>query len=248
MIPIHRLSASSLNKFMRCPAQWHHQYILGNREPSNSSLLIGSAVHAYLSEVFSGENPDFDTIWLREIEEAREDGPINWRESEAKSRDVALAHAWRYWEQVGKYLDVKYSEQEIELFFDGVDVPVIGYVDIETADTIIDLKTTGYFKRNVKLNREWKFQMAIYQAAIPKQAEIHVLTRAKTDPLVLPDSTGHALSIPPEAPERVSKAIRDCWEYMNHLWETRGNERPWPGNPNHEWGSKYCPLPDCCGR
>lgn len=234
---------------MRCPAQWHHQYILGHREPSNSSLLIGSAVHSYLSEVFKGKNPDFDQVWLKEIEEAREDGPITWRETESKSRDLALAHAWRYWEQVGKHLNVLYSEQEIELWFDGVDVPVIGYVDIETAETIIDVKTTWHWSRkSVKLNREWKFQMNIYQAAIPKQAEIHVLCRAKDDPLVLPESTHSPLSIHPEAPERVSKVIGDCWEYMNHLWGTRGSEKPWPGNPNHEWGAKYCPLPDCCGK
>src|SRR3954454_6704097 len=144
MIPIDHLSASSLNKFMRCPAQWHHQYILGNREPSNSSLLIGSAVHSYLSEVFKGENPDFDTVWLREIEEAREDGPINWRVGEARSRDEALALAYRYWEGVGKYLRVLHAEREFELRIHGVDVPVIGFVDIETEESIIDVKTSAW--------------------------------------------------------------------------------------------------------
>jgi hypothetical protein len=45
---IEHLSASSIGMFRRCPEQFRHRYILGEKERPGEALLIGSAFHTGL--------------------------------------------------------------------------------------------------------------------------------------------------------------------------------------------------------
>lgn len=245
MLPLEHLSASSLNKFQRCPRQWQRSYIHGLRDPSSSPLVIGSAVHNYLAQKFDGSNRDFDTVWLQTVQDAGTG--IDWKDEPAKARQIAAAHADAYWEYVGKHLKVIKAEQEISVDIPGVPIPVVGFVDAETEDRIIDFKTTKYMNpKAVRVNKEWKFQMGIYQIALGKPAEVHVLTRAKAQPVLIPENTSSPLYFGLQDTEKIAGMVRDIWGMINYCWETYGAEKPWPGNPMHEWAGRYCSVENCC--
>ena len=241
--PVEHLSASSINLFLRCPRQWQQRYVLKEEEETvGEALILGSATHLALSRVLMGKDPG--DYWGDVMaEEAR---TIVFKNEDA-ARGQAEAWVYHYYEQMGKHLNVTATEQEIEIAVPGVPIPVVGYVDIETPERIIDVKTTGYLNRNVKLNPEWKLQARIYQLAHPKPAEFHVLTRAKTDPLIVPGSKEDKLYIPVGEVSRTQKIVQDTYDLIRYMWSTYG-ESEWPGAPNHDWASKYCAVTNCCGR
>lgn len=229
---------------MRCPRQWQAHYLFGEKGPASNALVIGSAVHLSLSRRLKGE-PE-GNYWSESVTEA---GEIVWKEDEATSRSIAEGMVYHYYETIGKYLRVEKTEQEFNLTIEGVDIPVIGFVDVETQESIIDFKTTRYFsKGNVRVNPEWRLQQGIYQLVVPKEGEIHVLTRSKKDPVVVPSSKNDPLYFGYIDRDKTASIIRDEYARMQFYFDRYGAEEPWPGNSLHEWASKYCPLVGerCC--
>lgn len=244
--PIEHLSASSLSLHMRCPRQWADKYLHGNRGPSNASLTIGSAAHLALARLNNQEplgDPWQDT--LNEQEQAIEWGKL----SPETAKGIYEAHVYHYWEQIGKFLAPGGAEKTHLFNVEGVELPVMAIIDKETDDRLIDYKTTAYFNRkSVRPNKEWKFQQGIYQLVVPKPSEVHVLTRAKTDPVVVPSSTADPLHFGMLDRDKTIKMIQDEWNRIKWHLEFYGIENIWPGNPMHDWAAKYCPLGgNCCG-
>ena len=232
------LSASSVSLHMRCPRQWQQSYIFGEKGDKSDALVIGSGVHLAMSRLLKGE--DMGDWW----EEALED----YVPEDPRSQGVAEAMVYHYWEQMGKHLLPQIVDTEIEFLVNvpGVEIPVLGYIDIETTSTLIDLKTTRYFSRKgVRPNKEWRFQQGIYQLVVPKPSEVHVLTRSKSDPVVIPDDVSSPLHFGRINGEQIQRIVRDEWRRMNWHWETYGL-KDWPGNPMHEWAGKYCGVENCC--
>jgi hypothetical protein len=247
LLPIDHLSASSVNKFLRCPRQWQDSYILGRKGSVGNALIIGSFVHLALSRRMSGKPDNFGGDWLSAVEKD-EDAEIIWKEDPDTSFRIGMKMISDYWEAVGKHLKTVKTEQEFNVEIEGVGVPVVGFIDLETINTAIDYKSTAYYNRKqVRPNREWIFQGKVYQIIVPKPFEIHVITRAKEDSIVVPTSQSHPLHVRAGSPDRTAKIIRDAWSRMNWYAETLGLEQPWEGNPLHEWAGKYCGLgEECC--
>jgi hypothetical protein len=249
--PLDHLSASSITLFKRCPRQWQQRYLIGERGPSSAALIVGSAVHGALNYKALGTG-NFDLAWNEALEDSllKSDGTIDWsRMSPEKAREQAEHHYNNYLRFAWPYLgEIVNSEQEISIIVPGVDIPVIGFIDLETEFKVIDYKTTGYFNRKPSLNPEWAFQLAVYQLKVPKPGEIHVLTRGDKYPVYMPNSADDPL-YRPYAGELVSKTftmIADAYELMQHFWAVYGVSREWPGNETQEWGHKYCSHPNCC--
>lgn len=231
------LSASSLALHMRCPRQWQLSYIHAEKGEKNDALVIGSGTHLALSRILTGQ--DMGDWWNEALEGYVPEDP--------RSKDVAEAMVYHYWETIGKHLNVVSTERELLIEIPGVDLPVLGYVDIETPERLIDLKTTRYFSRKgVRPNKEWRLQQGIYQLAVPKRSEVHVLTRSKSDPVVIPDSVDHPLHFGFIDPVQVSLTVQYEWNKIQDNWNRYGADTAWPGNPMHEWAAKYCGVERCC--
>jgi hypothetical protein len=192
-----------------------------------------------------GKEPgDFFEEVVKEAEWAGTE--IVWKEGPEKAKEVALAHVYHYYEKVGKYLDVKTTEDELLLDI-GLDIPLLGYIDIVCDPSpVIDVKTTGYLNRNVKLNKEWQLQANIYQLKYPVPVEFHILTRAKSDPLIVPDGPDNKFYIPPVNRGELITWIKQEYSLMRYYYETWGEDTLWPGNRTHEWAFKYCGVEQCC--
>jgi len=221
----------------------------GAKSPASSSIVIGSAVHLGASRVLKGEDPG--TFFEDAVLKHEEDGGIDWEgkdtPSGAKTWAEFMLHS--YWERIGKYLDVASTEQEILVEVPGVDIPILGYVDIELeSGSIVDIKTTGYFKRSPTLNPEWKLQMNIYQIEYPDPGEFHILTRSKGKPVVLPASADDPLFVHPPDVSQTLDFVRQTFSVLKHYWEEWGSEVDWPGNLVHPWAAKYCGVERCCQR
>lgn len=241
--PVEHLSASSVNMFLRCPRQWQLKYVHKVEGPTTEPLLMGSAVHLALSRVLKGE--DAGDFWGDALLAA--ETTVEFKD-ESAARAQAEAWIYHYYEQIGKYLNVIDTELEIQLEVPGVPIPVLGYVDIVTPERIIDLKTTGYLSRNVRLNKEWRLQAHIYQLAHAVPAEFHVLTRAKSDPLVVPSSKDDKLYVSVAPTVMTVQTIRFVYNAIEDCLNRYGEDFPWPGNPTHEWADRYCAVENCCQR
>lgn len=233
------LSASSLSLHMRCSRQWQQAYLLGERGGANDAMVIGQGVHLCLSRRFMGL-PEGDW-WQEVLDEA------NYVPEDPRSKEVAEAMVYHYWEYIGKHITPVATEREILVNVPGVDLPLLGYIDLETQDRNIDYKTTRYFSRKgVRPNKEWRLAQGIYQLESPKPSEVHVLTRSKSDPVIVPDSTNHPLHFGMIDPDKVIQTVQYEWQRIQDNFNNYGIERPWPGNSMHEWAHKYCGLADCC--
>ena len=241
--PVEHLSASSITTFLRCPRQWQDKYIRGNRGPSNSALMLGSAVHLGLSRALKGEDPG--SFWLETLKENPE---VDWSKmAPDKCAEWAVKLLYLYYETIGKHLNVTDTEVEVLIEIPGMDIPVIGFIDILTDDRVVDVKTTGYFSaKQVRLNPEWKFQMNVYQIFENLPGEFHVLTRAKTDPIRVPTSINDPLYVYPPDPLETARFIRQTYQQIKYAWETWGDEEEWPGGVTHEWAGRYCDVENCC--
>lgn len=244
--PLDHLSASSINKFLRCPQQWQDSYLLKRKARVGSALVIGSYVHSSLSNLMQGKQYDAKALFAEAVE--KEDGLIDWKEKPEDAYRIGTKMVLDYWEAVGRHLTTVKTEQEFDITLEGVGIPVVGFVDLETRNTVIDYKSTAYFNtKSVRVNKEWIFQIAVYQLIVPKPGEVHVITRAKVaQPIVVPTSQSHPLHFGLIDRDKTAKIIRDCWLRMMFYWETYGLEKPWPGNPTHDWASRYCGVEDCC--
>ena len=233
------LSASSLSLHMRCPRQWQQAYLLGERGGSNDAMVIGLGVHLALSRRFMGL-PEGD--WWGDV--LNDTGHIP---EDRRSQEVAQSMVYHYWEYIGKHITPVATEREILVDVPGVELPILGYIDLETIDRNIDYKTTRYFSRKgVRPNKEWRLAQGIYQLESPKPSEVHVITRSKSDPVVIPDSTDHALHFGMINAGQVVLTVQYEWQKIQDNFNNYGIERPWPGNPMHEWASKYCGIEHCC--
>lgn len=233
------LSASSLALHMRCPRQWQQSYILGEKGEKSDALVLGLGVHLATSRLLL-DQPVGDW-WTDALE--------GYAPTDANLGELAATMVYHYWETIGKHIQPQVVAAEHEFYVDvpGVDLPILGYVDIETTSTLIDLKTTRYMNANrVRVNKEWRFQQGIYQLEIPKPSEVHVITRAKTNSIVIPDSTSHPLHFGRIDAQKIQQMIQYEWQKIVFNYERYGDEIPWPGNAMHDWAGKYCNVKECC--
>ena len=246
-LPLEHFSVSSISLFLRCPRQWQERYIIGRPQPSNSSLVIGSAVHLALSRILNEEieGPYFDEAVAEH--QGKGTGEIIWKDSPSASYDIASRHVENYINLVAPFLGpVLRTEHEFYLDIKDVPIPCKGFIDLETETKIVDYKTTGYFNRKVTPNPEWKFQLKTYQLVVPKDAEIHVLTRSPKFPISTPSSTDDPLYLSaPLATSGMEQYLRQMYFTIEDYWK-RWGESPWPGNAVHSWAAKYCGVADCC--
>lgn len=216
------------------------------KSPSNSSLVIGSAVHLAISRELKGESRGNYFAEAKKDHEEKS-GSIEWKESEDTARKHAAKHVDNYMNGIGRHLDVISTEQEILLEIPGVDIPILGYVDVETANRgIVDLKSTKYFRRQPELNPEWKLQMNIYQIEYPESGEFHILTRSRDFPVVTPTSRDDPLYVPAPDPQKTLAFVAQEYSVMEHYYEEWGADVDWPGNRTHPWAARYCTIEQCC--
>lgn len=259
---IDHLSPSAFDT-LTCPEKFRQQYVLKQKRRPAEALLVGSAVHSGV-EVYFGEKVEgryiepadvvrwydddgWRTILNREQEAAGMEVEWETDPDQAKQRGrVMLAH---YLGAVGERLRVIGVEGRIETDIFGLPVPVVGRFDIETEDTLIDLKTGKQTRKKPK--GPWRVQALIYGEAVRKPVEFHSLSaslKTGVPNLCTPLESPDLLIYPaPEQIPELRRLIRDLTARAIFYYDRYGPDEPWPTEGYlSDWLCDYCSFQPSC--
>jgi hypothetical protein len=157
MSNIEHLSYSSISSYLLCPRAWFLHYIQKVQTPTATALVFGSAFHntieQYLTNVAQGnmaESPAelWGAKWTAQIEREPNvawelETPEGLRDEGARllaSKPIAEGIQ----RVAANFDDPEKLEKRVNLQVPGVPVPIIGYIDVITADGIPgDFKTSA---------------------------------------------------------------------------------------------------------
>lgn len=244
------LSYSSISLYLSCSEAWKRKYVEGVKSPPTPTLLLGSAIHdtieesvrwrvegggeRALTEVFTEQwqarvEREPDCEWAADTPESVQDDGLRIVQSKDFAAMVRRLTPRR--DDDGLWI-----ERKVELRVPGVPVPIVGYIDMVTADGVPnDFKTAARAWDAERAKGE--MQSLFYLAALNQMGmdsprntfRYWVLTKGKT-PKVTEFEITHTWD-----------SIMWMFEMVRQVW--RGIEREvYIPNPNTAWmcSPKYC--------
>ena len=177
---IEHLSASSINLFIQDISLFIVRYLAKHKSPTNSAMLRGTVIDHAIGEKHSVKEAQKEFMSL-----------MNYHKKEGVTFDEVKAET--EYNNIEKYLEVGLPfyeglgepvsyQKKVELEFDDLPIPVIGYVDLEYEDCIRDIKTTA--KRPSELLPPVQRQVAVYATALEKDrayADYLYVTKTKAE-------------------------------------------------------------------
>lgn len=191
---IAHLSASSLNTFAAAPSLWVMEKLLGHRGKVGCAAHRGSAVEAGISHGLFDKACEVDECiqtGLRLYDRLSALSGDPKREGERQLVSPMIEQGLATLRERGAPIRPNSGDQhKIEVRLEGVSVPIIGYLDFEMADEVLDTKTTTKIPsalppaharqfsiyKHAKMDKRMR---GVYVSA--KRVEIHTLTREQYD-------------------------------------------------------------------
>lgn len=137
---IDHLSVSSLKLWWNEPARWVAHYLYGVKDQRRPAAWRGDAVEAGLNHILAGMDDD------NAILQAQETFLLNAAGTEVEGVEQIVGTIPDMVRQVGANLRPLgrplTTQRRVERRLPGIEAPLIGYVDYEWEDFIVDLKTT----------------------------------------------------------------------------------------------------------
>lgn len=242
------LSASSIGMLMRCPRQFQHRYLRDEKERPGEAIVIGSFFHEtldynYQQKVESHTDRPFteaiqfldDVAVPRVIEENGGVDWIKWDTSLDDARSDARRITSAYYRTVVPRIQPTAVEEKFSIDVPGVEVPLIGYLDVQDEGRVIDTKTGKQASRKVKPS--WQLQGRMYSFATQKPTEYHSISRAKT-PTIVTALESEAMVVPVPTDAQMTEFARLCntaADLIRYFLDRYGLDEEWP-----TWGS----IPD----
>lgn len=177
---IEHLSASSINLFMQDIPLFIVRYLAKHKSPTNPAMLRGTVIdHAIGNKTSVKEaQQEFKSLMNYEKKQGnvfdQEKAEIEYNNIE-KYLEIGLP----FYQDLGE--PVSY-QKKVELQFDDLPIPVLGFVDMEYSDCIRDIKTTA--KKPSALTPQVQRQIAIYATALEKNrayADYLYVTKTKAE-------------------------------------------------------------------
>jgi hypothetical protein len=140
---ITHFSYSSASMFIADPARWYVSYVLKHREPSNPAMERGKAVEfgiEYLLKDEFAELPDAIELATKQFNAGTALGGNP--EARDKERDNLPGMIEQGYGAIKHLGAPETCQEKIEVEFEGVHIPVIGYIDWAWPGLIIDCKST----------------------------------------------------------------------------------------------------------
>lgn len=240
-LPAH-FSQSQLGVFLQCPERYRVEYVQGVKASASSALQVGSGVHkgieTYLqlrdARITKSEREQRAIIAAGDYIDDQHEG--------AEEAEQAVRLVETFVRQAPPIEPVA-LEERIEVDLPGCDVPLVGYIDCVTADSIIEFKTAA---RSVnKPTGVWKVQAWLYQAAYARDMRWMVLVKNKEPKLL----HGHQLRVAydQETTRRALDLAASARKRIEQLYETIGPEQEWPlQGVLHPWACGMCAARAAC--
>ena len=152
-LPVTHLSASSVEKYLKCPEKWRREYLMGERPPSAPRAYTGGRVHDAIATAFRCQLEDVHLTTAEILDayatgfDANTDEPITWDEdSTPASEKDAGAHALTaYLTNIYPTITPYRVETPFQLRLWGeAEWDFVGRIDLETLDgVVVDYKISG---------------------------------------------------------------------------------------------------------
>jgi hypothetical protein len=250
---ITHVSASSLNRFMRCQESYRQRYCMGVADPAGPKALMGTADSKAFADYYTariGGGPGVELGILEDIYRdtilAEVDRGEYMMEDETTATliDSGIPTVRAYYAVAKTMPDPVAVEQRIEIVRENLPLPIIGFTDVEFEAMGIDRK--GAATKSV--HPDWRIQNRIYSAAKSKPWGWHVTTRTKT-PAVYTPADGEQYEEPWSA-ARAEKTIRFVGQMIGSIEANLlmfGPDSPWPTTGiSHTWSCAKCSYRKNC--
>jgi CRISPR/Cas system-associated exonuclease Cas4 (RecB family) len=184
-VGVTRVSATQLSQYQRCPRQWAFRYVLGLKVAPDGGLVVGSGVHhaaevGMLHKVDTGLNPDPDQsaeAAAEYVSEQVRSGEVRLDDDDKggmTDRAVRISRAWAT-DAAPLVMPVE-VEQTFDVTMSGI--PVTGRMDVVTATSVVDWKTSGKSPNRDDVIKST--QASIYARATRKPLEfIYLVNQVK---------------------------------------------------------------------
>lgn len=256
---LEHMSYSRFATFTSCPESYRRKYVLGHRAAPSEPLATGSMTHAIIGAYYEllmkkprmakseREQTSLDAagdVLVGIVDDARRnDQPVAFTRDIEDVEEEAVRLGKTYIDNHPRHVKPLAVERKISVDLGNDLPPLIGYIDVEAETSLIEIKTSS---RSVSQpSGAWIMQGLVYQSAIPKPVEYHVLVKTKEPKLL----TSSALSLPYDA-DRVSlalDAIRSTARRILDLTSTIGPDAPWPMlGVQHPWACSMCDSRSSC--
>ena len=173
---IEHLSASSINLFIQDIPLFIVRYLAKHKSPTNPAMLRGTVIDHAIGNKTSVAEAQKEFMALMNYE--KKQGNVFDQEkadTEYNNIEKYLEVGIPFYKKLGE--PVSY-QKKVELQYEDLPIPIIGYVDMEYSDCIRDIKTTA--KRPSALLPPVQRQIALYGSALEKHAYADYLYVTKT--------------------------------------------------------------------
>ncbi len=161
---INYLSPSSINTYISDMPMWITRYLYGVKSSSGASAVRGIAEEFALANKYEKGVFDFNLLDVKFMSLCAE--------SQIDLGDTKTIKERKILKDFGKIIDENFNhknlvayQEKVEVQFDDLPVPVMGYIDFRFTDKIVDLKTST--RMPSKPTEAQKRQMALYSMAYP---------------------------------------------------------------------------------
>jgi hypothetical protein len=260
---LRHLSSTSIGMFRRCPEQFRHRYVKGEKERPGEGLVIGSMFHDALGwnyglKIDSHEDRPTNEVvqYLQDesipkvLEENGGAEEISW-DSDDAAKGVEIARRdserilVRYHETVVPRIQPVAIDEYFAIEDPSLPVPIIGYVDVRDEGRILDTKTG---KQSVsKLKPSWQLQATLYGAATGLPVEYHSISRAATPKITTALESDQMVFRPDEVKTRnVINSAAQIAAMIGWMYTTYGPDETWPTMGRFaDWSMSFSPCTNC---
>ena len=164
---INYLSPSSMNTYISDMPMWVARYLFGIKSGSGAGAVRGIIQEAALAEKYKTGKFDFSTLQMNFMNMCV-DFKLDLGYIKVEKERNLLRNFGEVIDENFKYKDLKDYQERVEVQFEDMPVPVMGYIDFRFKDKIVDLKTTT--RMPSRPTEAQKRQMAFYSMAYPSHS------------------------------------------------------------------------------
>ena len=181
---IEHLSASSINLFIQDIPLFIVRYLAKHKSPTNPAMLRGTVIDHCIGNKTSIEEAQKEFKKIMNYEK-KQGNVFDKEKADTEYNNIQryLEIGIPFYKQLG---DPVSYQKKVELQYEDLPIPVLGFVDMEYSDCIRDIKTTA--KRPATLLPPVQRQLAIYATALEKDrayADYLYVTKTKAEVITL---------------------------------------------------------------
>ena len=161
---INYLSPSNINTYISDMPMWVARYLFGIKSSSGAGAVRGIVQEAALADKYKTGKFDFNSLEMKYLMSCTE-FKLDLNDAKVEKEKSLLNGFGKVINENFNYEDLEDYQEKVEVQFEDMPIPVMGYIDFRFKDKIVDLKTTT--RMPSKPTEAQMRQMAFYSMAYP---------------------------------------------------------------------------------